>query len=94
MNTLEKTIAVGALLVLIALPVLLIIIPKLHALPILLPLSIFAFIANAALLFVVFKDVFARPFASPAKRYLWVLLIFFFPPAILVYLPLHGFRTR
>ncbi len=94
MDSREKLISVAALLVLIGVPALLIIMPKLHALPVLLPLSIVVFIANATLLFVVFKDIFARPFPSPGRRYLWVLLIFFFPPAILAYLPLHGFKTR
>jgi len=70
------------------------IIQKLHTLPVLLPLSIVFFIANAALLFVVFKDIFSRPFPSQSKRYLWVALVFFFPPTILIYLPMHGFKPR
>lgn len=94
MNSQEKLISIGALIVLITLPPLLIIIPNLHSLPSLLPLSLVVFVANAALLFVVFKDIFMRSFSPPGRRYIWVLLIFFFPPAILVYLPLHGFKTR
>ena len=94
MNSQEKIISLTTLFILLSVPTLLIIIPKLHSLPVLLPLSIVVFIANAALLFVVFKDIFSRPFSSQKKRYLWILLIFFFPPTILVYLPMHGLKPR
>ena len=42
----------------------------------------------------VFKDIFLRPFGSDKTRYLWVALVFFCPPTILIYLPLHGFKPR
>ncbi len=94
MNSREKIISIAALVILVGVPAMLLIVPKLHTLPVLLPLSIVIFIANAALLFVVFKDIFSRPFPSPGKRYLWVVLVFFLPPTILIYLPMHGFKPR
>jgi hypothetical protein len=94
MNSREKIISIAALVILVGVPAMLLIVPKLHTLPVLLPLSIVIFIANAALLFVVFKDIFSRPFPSQTRRYLWVALVFFLPPTILIYLPMHGFKAR
>jgi hypothetical protein len=60
----------------------------------LLPLSLFGVVLNAGLLFVVFKDIVNRSFCSPWKKYLWLLIIFLFMPAIIIYLPMHGFKKR
>ena len=60
----------------------------------LLPLSLIGVGLNAGLLFVVFKDIFSRSFSSPRKKYLWLLVIFLFMPALLIYLPMHGFKKR
>lgn len=94
MSSLEKSISIIALALLIILPPLLFIFPKLHTLPYLVPLSLILVGMNAALLFVVFKDMFLRPFGSDKTRYLWVALVFFCPPTILIYLPLYGFKPR
>lgn len=94
MSSGEKTIAIVALIGLFTLPPLLFIVPRLHTLPFLVPLSLLLVGLNAALLFIVFKDIFMRRFKPERKRYLWVVLVFVFPPVILVYLPMHGFRER
>jgi len=96
MTTLEKILVLLALFILITVPVLLVAVPSLHTLPLalLLPISIPVFIANATLLFIVFKDIFTRPFSRQSKRYFWALLVFFFPPSTIIYLPLHGFKPR
>ena len=60
----------------------------------LLPLSLFGVAVNAGLLFVVFKDIFSRSFSSSSKKYFWVLAILLFMPAVIIYLPMHGFRKR
>ena len=90
----EKYICIAALITLITIPPLLFIIPKLHTLPFLIPLSFLLIGMNAALLFLVFKDIFTRRFNSDKMRLVWAALVFFFPPVILLYLPLHGFRAR
>ena len=60
----------------------------------LLPLSLFGVAVNAGLLFVVFKDIFSRSFSSPWQKYLWMLIIFLCMPAVIIYLPMYGFKKR
>jgi hypothetical protein len=49
---------------------------------------------NVGLLFVVFKDIFSRAFSSPWQKYFWLLIIFLCMPAVIIYLPMYGFRKR
>lgn len=60
----------------------------------LLPLSLLGVVVNVALLFVVFKDIFNRRFTPAYHRYIWIIVIFLFIPAIIIYLPIHGFKKR
>ncbi len=94
MSSFEKILAISTLIYLIGLAVSLVFYPDSRSMSVLLPLSLIGVICNAALLFVVFKDIFSRSFSKNSTRYFWALLIFFFMPAILVYLPRYGFRSR
>lgn len=94
MSSLEKLLAVSTLVYITGMAVVLILYPESRSIAILLPLALIGVICNAVLLFVVFKDIFTRTFDQSSTRYFWALLIFFFIPAILVYLPRHGFKSR
>jgi hypothetical protein len=58
------------------------------------PLSLVGVAVNAGLLFVVFKDILSRSFSSSSKKYFWLLTILLFMPAVIIYLPKHGFKKR
>ena len=94
MSPLEKLFSLLAIAVITGLACALAFYPPLREWSTLLPLSLIGLCFNAGLLFVVFKDIFSRSFTSSAAKIFWVVLIFFFMPSILVYLPLHGFRKR
>ncbi|MCG6930343.1 MAG: hypothetical protein LJE64_07275 [Desulfofustis sp.] len=94
MSFAEKAYSLLAVCYITALAVALAVSPQVRQLPYLLPLSLLGVAVNVGLLYVVFKDIFSRRFANPYSRYIWVAAIFLFMPAILVYLPLHGFRKR
>lgn len=68
--------------------------PQTRQLPYLLPLSLLGVAVNVGLLYVVFKDIINRRFPRPHSRYLWIAVIFLFMPAIIIYLPMHGFKKR
>ena len=68
--------------------------PAARELKYLLPLSLFGVAVNVGLLVVVFKDIFNRSFSSSWKKYFWLLVTFLFMPAVIIYLPIHGFRKR
>lgn len=94
MSSLEKIFSLLAIGFITGLAFLLIFYPQLRNMTYLLPLSLVGVCFNGALLFVVFKDIFSRTFSSMAVKVFWAVVIFFFMPAILIYLPLHGFRKR
>ena len=94
MSTFEKLFSIISLCCLLGLTAVLFYIPAARSISILLPLGFVAILFNAGLLFIVFKDIFTRPFPSDSKRYFWALLIFFFIPAVLVYLPKYGFKPK
>jgi|GEM_PF-2445599 len=68
--------------------------PQTRQLPYLLALSLLGVLVNVGLLYVVFKDIFSRRFDNPYARYLWTVVIFLCIPAVVIYLPLHGFKKR
>ncbi len=94
MSLLEKCFSVTAIVYIVGFSLILIRFPTTRGFNILLPFSLLGIGFNIGLLFVVFKDIFSRTFCSPAQKILWVVIIFLFMPAILVYLPLHGFKKR
>lgn len=94
MSLLEKIFSVIAVSYIISFALFLVFYPAGRELKILLPFSLLGVGFNVGLLFVVFKDIFSRTFPSPARKILWIGAIFLFLPAILVYLPLHGFKKR
>ena len=94
MSSFEKSFSVLAIAVIALLATVLALYPPLRDATVLLPLSLVGVCFNAGLLFVVFKDIFSRSFTTASVKIFWIVLIFFFMPAILVYLPLHGFRKQ
>jgi putative effector of murein hydrolase LrgA (UPF0299 family) len=94
MSSFERLLVISTLVYITGLAMILVLYPDSRSIAILLPLSLVGIICNAVLLFVVFKDIFTRKFNKSSTRYFWALLIFLFMPAILVYLPIHGFKSR
>lgn len=90
----EKVFSVLAILYVSGLAALLVFFPSVRELSYLLPLSLVGVVVNVGLLFIVFKDILTRSFPSPSTRFLWIIVIFLFLPAILIYLPKYGFKKR
>lgn len=94
MSISEKIFSVLAICYVAGLALFLTLTPSARQLTYLLPLSLLGVGLNACLLFVVFKDIFSRSFPTPGVKYFWVVIIFLFIPAIIIYLPKYGFRKR
>lgn len=94
MNLCEKVGASAAICFLFGVAVALVMLPQTRTLPMLLALSGAGLAVNIGLLFIVFRDIFIRPFPNPATRYIWALSVFFFLPSVLLYLPRYGFKPR
>lgn len=94
MSTFEKLYAIFAVLFGIVLISGLILLPEMRQLHFLLPASGLGLIVNVLLMFIVFRDIVLRPFSSKKERFIWGGVLLLFWPAIVVYLPLHGFRSR
>ena len=93
MNRYEKAFSIFSLLFII-MTGLLSMLPAMRSLAVLLPLALAGVVINVGLLFIVFKDIFSRTFQSESRKYLWIIAIFLFLPAVLIYLPLHGFKPK
>lgn len=94
MSSIEKFYSVLAVCFVTGLAVFLIITPAARELKYLLPLSLLGVGVNVGLLYVVFKDIFSRSFATSGVKYLWLIAVFLFMPVIIIYLPMHGFRKK
>ena len=94
MNIIEKIYAVFSILFAAGLLTALVEVPQLRQPQLLLPLAGAGLLVNVGLMFVVFRDIFLRTFPQDWHRFVWIALLLFIWPAILVYLPLHGFRSR
>lgn len=94
MSSAEKIFSVLAICYITGLSAFLVLLPSARELNYLLPLSLLGVGVNVGLLYVVFKDIFSRSFSSSGVKYFWVIIIFIFLPAIIIYLPRHGFRKR
>ncbi len=94
MNIPEKIFSVFAVFFAIGLIAALTLYPEIRELRILLPLSLAGVTINIGLMFVVLRDILYRKFTNPVAKYLWIAIILFFWPAVLYYLPKHGFRSR
>ena len=90
----EKIISLLAIFYVSGLAALLVFVPSVRELSYLLPFSLVGVAFNVGLLFIVFKDILSRSFPSPSTRYFWIVVIFLFLPAILIYLPKYGFKKR
>jgi hypothetical protein len=94
MSTPEKLFSLFAIVFAVCLLSVLIMYPEYRRLQILLPLSLAGLIINIALMFIVLRDVLLRPFPQPGQKYLWLIVLLLFWPALLYYLPAHGFKKR
>lgn len=94
MSLLEKLYSIFAVLFAVVFMVALIAKPELRQLRILLPAGLIAVAVNIGLMFCVLRDVLDRSFKRPAAKYLWLAVILIFWPAVLYYLPKHGFKKR
>ena len=90
----EKIYSVFGLLFAAGLLAMLVMVPETRQPSLLLPLSFLGLLVNVGLMFVVFKDVFTRWQFDRKRKIFWTTLLLLFWPAILIYLPLHGFRSR
>lgn len=94
MNRTEKWCTVVTVLAPLAVLAILFKIPEARAPLMLFPLAVVGVSCNALLLYLVFKDIFTRPFARETQRYFWAAAIFLCFPMILPYLIMHGFKPR
>ena len=94
MKPAEKIYAVFAVLFACCLLTSLVAFPELRQLKILLPLSLVGMSINIGLMFVVLRDIILRSFENPMAKYIWIAVILVFWPAVLYYLPRHGFTPR
>lgn len=90
----EKLFSIFAILFAISLLTILIIFPECRQFNTLLPLSLIGMLINVGLMFIVLRDISLRNFPSTSQKYIWVFIVLFFWPAILYYLPKHGFKKR
>lgn len=90
----EKFFSLLAITYVSGLAAFLVFFPSVRELRYLLPLSLVGVAVNVGLLFIVFKDIFTRSFPSPTIKYCWIILIFIFLPAVIIYLPKYGFKKR
>ncbi len=94
MTFVEKTYSIFGIVFAVALVTALVMIPEIRQPSILLPLSFLGLLVNVGLMFVVFKDVFTRWQFDRSRKVFWTVLLLLFWPAVMVYIPLHGFRER
>lgn len=94
MSRFEKSYAVFAILFAISLMTALILLPEMRQLSILLPASGVGLFVNVILMFIVFRDIFSRDRLTKGNKIAWTAILLLFWPAILLYLPMHGFRAR
>ncbi len=94
MKTGEKLYSIFAVLFVIALFLILASSPASRQLKVLLPITFVGLIVNIIFMFIVLRDAFLREFKTTGQKFLWVILILFFWPAVLIYLPRYGFKSR
>jgi len=94
MSTPEKIYSIFAVIFAVVLTILLVTMPEMRQLGILLPASGIGLLVNVVLMFIVFRDIFLRRFPGKRGRLFWTGLLLLCWPAIVIYLPLHGFRRR
>ncbi len=94
MTLFEKAYAIFGILFAAALMTALATVPEFRQPGILFPLSFLGLLVNIGLMFVVFRDIFTRWPSNRNKKYFWLATLLVFWPAILIYLPLHGFRSK
>ena len=94
MNISEKLFSIFAVFFAVGLITALSIYPEIRNLKILLPLGLVGVTVNIGLMFVVLRDILYRKFTHPTAKYIWIAVVLFFWPAVLYYLPKHGFKSR
>lgn len=94
MSILEKVFSLFAVFFGIGLIAVITIYPQTREFKVLLPLSFAGVAINIGLMFVVLRDILYRNFTQPMAKYVWIAVILLFWPAVLYYLPRHGFKSR
>lgn len=94
MNTFEKAYSVFAILFGGIFTWLLLTVPDMRQLSVLIPVTTAGLLINVIMMYFVFRDIFFRPTLSKNAKLLWTVVVLLFWPAILIYLPLYGFRRR
>lgn len=94
MNTFEKAYSIFAILFGAVFAWLLLNVPDMRALGILIPVTAVGLMINVIMMYFVFRDIFFRPTLSRNAKLMWTVAVLLCWPAILVYLPLYGFRSR
>jgi len=94
MKTQEKLFSIFAVFFVIALFLILGFYPETRQLKVLLPITFVGLVINIIFMFIVLRDIFLRQFKTTGQKFLWVILILFFWPSVLLYLPKFGFKQR
>jgi hypothetical protein len=94
MSTSEKIYSAMAICYLAGMILFLLLFPSAREIKYLLPLALLGIAVNAGLLFVVLRDILSRSFSSWWRKYFFVVIVFLFLPAVIIYLPLHGFKKK
>jgi hypothetical protein len=94
MTLFEKIYSVFAILFAFGVGVVLITVPESRTVSVLLPLSFCGLIVNVGLVFIVLKDIFTRDQLDRTKKLIWTAVLLICWPAILIYLPMHGFQQK
>lgn len=94
MSLFEKAYSLFAIIFATVFIVLVFNVPSFQQLNKLLPLTAISLTVNIGLMFIIFKDIYSREFKNPNQKYIWFALILFVWPAVLIYLPIYGFKRR
>jgi hypothetical protein len=94
MSVPEKIYAFAAILFEIGLVAFILLQPQYRNLSFLLPASFAGMVVNTILLFLIFRDIWLRPFPNPKTKFIWGGVVLFIWPTAIIYLLLHGCRKR
>ena len=94
MRTGEKFSSFFARLCIISLTAVLIRYPEYRQLRFLLPMTLAGLVVNIIFMFIVLRDIVLRIFKRSEMKIIWVIVILVCWPAVLVYLPMIGFKDR
>jgi hypothetical protein len=94
MTHFEKGYCLFAIFFAFGIGTLLVAVPESRSTGILLPLCFCGLLVNVGLMYIVLKDIFTREELDKTKKLIWTGALLICWPAVLVYLPLHGFQKK